>query len=534
MDVTEQRNKGDPSGAYESSATKGCDRSPKKSAQDTTTAAETTEADEMSSEPFYMNDADSLAGFFEDDPFPIQGGLEKLDLMDTTTTATCCSTTTEDTAAAVRPTSDVHEEIQALMYGMNKLTINHKAALELARQYPGDPVMIAVQALLHRDDGTADALWKRANQLGISSQVELGGGLVQALVGKMLENGVGGVKENLQHAEFWYKTAAKKGNATAQCFLGLFHVKACEYDKALHWLDLAARQGHAKAQMHFGLLFEHGHVDKQGHRDFAKAKDWYQKASQQGDAKAQVRLGFIVRRSNLLVDGLVDMGYLTADEIMETPIFGEAKITESSARVPDSMNYEPLRVGADESTEQNGALVMFAREHKTLLPDEENDDVIAVKSLWSDQPGSSKKRRLETVQTAYGRLNSDKEKLSTVETPRPSPANSKPTEEPCSMLGRLNNIDFVETEGVVDSNLQVYENIEALMYGMNKAKVDQQAAIELIMNERRLRSFAVQLTTTNDMTRMKKRVLVKIAKTQRKKKNLWTKFRRDDGSATIQ
>ena len=89
--------------------------------------------------------------------------------------------------------SQLYENIEALLYGLNKTRINHQAALDLARQYPNDPVMICIQALLHRDDSAANTLWKKANELGISSKVELGGGLVQALVGKMLEHGLGGV-----------------------------------------------------------------------------------------------------------------------------------------------------------------------------------------------------------------------------------------------------------------------------------------------------------------------------------------------------
>ena len=245
-----------------------------------TSAAETTEVDEMSSEAFHINETESLTDFFEhSDPFPIQGGLEKLDIMDTGAAMEEESNDYEDYAAAPTACCAEYEQIECLLYGMNKMTINHKDALELAQKKPHDPVMIAVQALLHRDDNAANELWKRANQLGISSKVEKCCGLVQALVGKMLEDGVGGVVKDSLRASYWYSQSAKKGHACAQCFLGLFHVKACEYDKAYHWLGKAARQGHARAQMHYGLLFEHGRVDKQGRRDFEKAKHWYKLAS---------------------------------------------------------------------------------------------------------------------------------------------------------------------------------------------------------------------------------------------------------------
>lgn len=444
---------------------------------------------EMSSEPFPMNDADSLTGFFVVDPFPIQGGLEKLDLMDTATTQNERAVAAVSTAivtwenTAIPPASDFYEEIQALMYGMNKLKINHNSALEIARRYPLDPVMIAVQALLHRDDATAEAFWQKANQLGISSKVEQGCGLVQALVGRMLENGVGGVLQDSRRAEFWYNQAAKKGHAVAQCFLGLFHVKACEYDRALHWLEQAAKQGHARAQMHFGLLFEHGHVGTQGLRDYGKAKVWYQKASEQGDAKAACRLGFIVRKSNHSNDGLVDLEYLTVEELLmdSRMLEGEKRGEPSSIKMDGSIACEPLSVGV--------------RVHKTFEHlSEGNDDVIAVKSQWQDTQGNSKKRRLENAVAIQERVDSDRG--------GPQPSRHEKSDASASFAGQCQNgvpgslpadastihpysmrrdfqIAGMDTDDAPDSDLQLNGTIEALLYGMNKTKVDQHAALNL-------------------------------------------------------
>uniref|UniRef100_A0A7S3L978 Uncharacterized protein n=1 Tax=Amphora coffeiformis TaxID=265554 RepID=A0A7S3L978_9STRA len=486
MNFNEKRKTANTFWPSEEPLSKWCDRS-HPDTQDTS-AAETTEVDEMSSEPFYMNDADSLTGFFEDDQFPIQGGLEKLDLMDTATTDderdVAATSTTRTTL--VPPASEFYDHIQALMYGMNKLAIDHDNALELARRYPLDPVMVAVQALLHRDEAAADALWRKANQLGISSKVEQGCGLVQALVGRMLENGVGGVLQDSRRAEFWYNQAAKKGHAVARCFLGLFHVKACEYDKALYWLEQAALQGHARAQMHFGLLFEHGHVGKQGRRDYEKAKAWYEKASKQGDAKATCRLGYLVRRSNHTNDGLFDLSYLMTEELVETSVPEGEKQTEAKfTEAADPIDYEPLNARAEVC--------------KTFLPVEENDDVIAVKSQWLDTQGSSKKRRLENVLEVQKRIS--RPQTIALETPNiaepqdsvsasivghrqhgdtnpllPSP---DMTQDPYYRQFNLKSLYFMETEGAPVSDLQLYDNIEALLYGMNKAKIDQEAALQL-------------------------------------------------------
>jgi len=495
MNLNEHKETSNQFWSSEEPLSKWCDRS----CLDTqdTSATETTEVDEMSSEPFYMNDTDSLTGFFDDDPFPIQGGLEKLDLMDTIPTndekgtADRNSTSTTRTTS-IPPASEFYQKIQALMYGMNNLKIDHEAALELARRYPLDPVMVSVQALLHRDDSTANALWRKSNQLGISSKVEQGCGLVQALVGRMLENGVGGVLQDSRRAEFWYKQAAKKGHAVAQCFLGLFHVKACEYDKALYWLEQAALQGHARAQMHFGLLFEHGHVGKYGQRDYEKAKAWYEKASKQGDAKATCRLGFLVRRSNHTNDGLVDLSYLMTEDLMETSVAESENhaVVASTTEAAIHIDYEPLSAVAEVGT--------------TFVPVEENDDVIAVKSQWLEATqGSPKKRRLESLLSEKERVSRSTEPLPLDKIPNISSSQATASSSfidlyehkdmdlllPCRnvtgnssyLQGNFKSLDFIDAEDAPVSNLQLYENIEALLYGMNKVKVNQKAALELAL-----------------------------------------------------
>lgn len=487
---------------------KWCER--RNSAQDTS-AAETTEVDEMSSEPYHINDTESLTDFFEHDPFPIQGGLEKLDIMDTT--GPFAAMEDDDDQQEVRVESAAvccaeYEQIECLLYGMNKLTINHKDALELARKSPHDPVMIAVQALLHRDENAANELWKRANQLGISSKVERGCGLVQALVGKMLEDGVGGVVKDSLRAAYWYSQAAKKGYACAQCFLGLFHVKASEYDKAYRWLGRAARQGHARAQMHYGLLFEHGRVDKHGRRDFVKAKEWYKLASDrkrclrkncrpslcctvflhffritEGDTKAACRLGYVVRRSNHR-DGFFDAGYLTSDDLMDTTGLGDG-LTMSSNKSQGQSSYEPINIGtslfvntlgslydseamvganapAQYAFERRGNVGAFQKDTKRASLKEENEDVIAVKSLWQEQPGSSKKRRLDhmTAPSAVGRSNF-----------------AESLALPFAMQDSLKSLEIMDAEE--NPNAQLYDSIETLMYGLNKTRINHLSALEI-------------------------------------------------------
>ena len=447
-----------------------------------TSAAETAEIDEMSSEPYYINDADSLSGFLEDDPYPIQGELEKLELMDNTTEAAPMEEEGEEVEpppapAARGPVEPLYNQIQALMYGMNQSKINHRAALDLARKHPADPVMIAVQALLHRDDATANRLWTKANQLGISSRVEHGCGFVQALVGKMLEDGVGGVVKDSRGAEFWYTRAARNGHAAAQFFLGQFHVKACQYDKARYWLEKAAKEGHARAQMHFGLLFEHGRVGMRGRRDFIRAKEWYQKATDQGDAKAACRLGFIVRKKNHQ-GGLVEVEYLAAISEKKQPPEAETAVTTTSFAITNEPEHPQAFMGQDKKVSS----VQTPTNDEPILP-ENTDDVLAVKNLWLEEQGSSKKRRLETtcmgpsLAGANDSASSLDEKVDMMTDDHTLPF-LKSTELSVAMASTPKRYS-VSGDGMKESNSKLYVQIESLLYGMNSIKVDQQAALEL-------------------------------------------------------
>jgi TPR repeat protein len=419
----------------------------------TTSVGDTAEIDEMSSEAYYMNDTDSLSGFLRDDP------LEKLELMDTNTTVNTSSTSIEDeeedrdrrhqNQRSITTVELLYDQIQAFMYGMNQKQINHQAALDLAQKNPLDPVCTAVQALLHRDDATANELWNKANRLGISCRVEHGCGFVQALVGKMLEDGVGGVVKDSRGAEFWYTRAARNGHAAAQFFLGQFHVKACQYDKARHWLEKAAKQGHARAQMHFGLLFEHGRVGMRGRRDYERAKEWYQKATRQGDAKAACRLGFIVRKRNHQ-DGVRDTEPVKYDNLVAT----------------DWQNPPSLGFAGQEQTSVSHEVV----EDVNSIP--QNDDVLAVKNLWLDEQGNSKKRRLEvSVAPADAGVDmmTDEDPLPLIVSPNSALAWGKSPER----------YDETITGGSKEFTSQLYTRIECLLYGMNTTKVDQQAALAL-------------------------------------------------------
>ncbi|MBQ8702467.1 MAG: sel1 repeat family protein [Prevotella sp.] len=85
--------------------------------------------------------------------------------------------------------------------------------------------------------------------------------------------------------------AAKKGDADAQCRIGLCYSRGdgVEKDekKAVYWWRKAAEQGHAMAQLKMGRAYEIGEgVTK----DPSQALYWYRKSAEQGNDLAQVLL----------------------------------------------------------------------------------------------------------------------------------------------------------------------------------------------------------------------------------------------------
>ena len=89
-----------------------------------------------------------------------------------------------------------------------------------------------------------------------------------------------------------YRAAAEKGDAEAQCKLGLCYHEGYgvpkDYRQAAHWFRKAAEQGMKEAQCLLGLCYEDGDgVPK----DYKQAAYWFRKAAEQGDADAQFKLG---------------------------------------------------------------------------------------------------------------------------------------------------------------------------------------------------------------------------------------------------
>lgn len=86
------------------------------------------------------------------------------------------------------------------------------------------------------------------------------------------------------------KAAALKGDAAAQCQMGLFYMNGLgvdrDEDKAVEWLEKAAAQGHAQAQYNLGLYYAR-FSDRKAQRLAVK---WLNEAAKQDYANAQYNL----------------------------------------------------------------------------------------------------------------------------------------------------------------------------------------------------------------------------------------------------
>ena len=99
-----------------------------------------------------------------------------------------------------------------------------------------------------------------------------------------------GDESNLERA----KTAAKRGDAAAEYFLGSAYFQgkgvAQDYGKAAELFRRAAEQGNARAQNDLGVMFESGLGVQQ---NLTEAFNWFSRSAEQGDANGQCNLGRI-------------------------------------------------------------------------------------------------------------------------------------------------------------------------------------------------------------------------------------------------
>ena len=122
-------------------------------------------------------------------------------------------------------------------------------------------------------------------------------------LGKDYYFGENGKQKDYVKAVEWFRKAAERGNANAQCYLGYCFKDGVGVDKnyteAVKWFRKAAEQGNDVAQVNLGVCYENG----QGVvKDLAEAVKWYRKAAEQGNANAQYILGICYQNGKGVVE----------------------------------------------------------------------------------------------------------------------------------------------------------------------------------------------------------------------------------------
>ncbi|MDD6141854.1 MAG: toll/interleukin-1 receptor domain-containing protein [Bacteroidales bacterium] len=104
--------------------------------------------------------------------------------------------------------------------------------------------------------------------------------------------GENGKQKDYVKAVEWFRKAAERGNANAQCYLGYCFKDGAGVDKnyteAVNWYRKAAEQGNPEAKNSLGVCYQNGYGVV---KDLAEAVKWYRKAAEQGYNVAQVNLG---------------------------------------------------------------------------------------------------------------------------------------------------------------------------------------------------------------------------------------------------
>ena len=119
--------------------------------------------------------------------------------------------------------------------------------------------------------------------------------------------GENGKQKDYVKAVEWFRKAAERGNANAQCYLGYCFKDGVGVDKnyteAVKWFRKAAEQGNDVAQVNLGVCYENG----QGVvKDLAEAVKWYRKAAEQDYNVAQVNLGMCYESGQGVVKDLAE------------------------------------------------------------------------------------------------------------------------------------------------------------------------------------------------------------------------------------
>jgi TPR repeat protein len=135
-----------------------------------------------------------------------------------------------------------------------------------------------------QDDEVSARLYRR--------QAESGDAAAMANLGRMYEEGRGGLAKSDVDAVLWYRRGAEAGNGQAMASLGLMYERGRgglmkDLDEALRWYRKGADTGDRFAMYCMGRAHEMG---LGGSSDRHEAMEWYRKAAASGFPPAAERL----------------------------------------------------------------------------------------------------------------------------------------------------------------------------------------------------------------------------------------------------
>ena len=131
-------------------------------------------------------------------------------------------------------------------------------------------------------------------------------------LGMMYQEG-NGVRQDDDESYKWLKKSALLGNNEGQFEIGkCYHLGigvGVNYAEAKKWYEKSANQGNMKAQCHLGLMDYNGTGVQ---KDYSKAKMWLEKSAQQGDPIPMFNLGLMYHNGDgVLQDFKIAFNYFT-------------------------------------------------------------------------------------------------------------------------------------------------------------------------------------------------------------------------------
>jgi len=160
-------------------------------------------------------------------------------------------------------------------------TLSFAKKLKLAKVGDEEAQLAVARAYEKGEDTTVDtaeaAKWYRA-------AAEQGNLEAQFRLGRLVQDGAPGLKQNPEAAAKLYEGAAKQGHVEAQNWLGYAYQHGLGVPKskenAMLWYSRAAEAGLAEAENNLGLMYLNAKGDA---RDLDKAFAMFEKAAKQGD-----------------------------------------------------------------------------------------------------------------------------------------------------------------------------------------------------------------------------------------------------------